>query len=303
MSDDSPVQSSKVVMIGLAAVGKSSIKSVVFEGKFAENLIDYNATVNYNRITKNLIGNTFQVLDCGGQESFLTTFIETLQEFIFSHVKVLVWVVDGSNFAEVSKSKYYFDLAINRLHEYSPNAIVYCLFHKTDRLKPNRLAEVVDNMKKIFITKKSFQTKYYATNLYDHSILKAFSDLTKYFIEGSVVAESVKEVMKNSVIDVDDLLGLALYTDNGLSVIEEGDMTEKLILPANLWLANMDRIEKDFKPEVLIKGVLETDNYLYVFQQIIGEFLLAGIVKKGANNQSIMEKIANVVDKIKKFLF
>lgn len=118
----------KVVFLGLGHSGKSSIKSVVFEGKSPEEVMDYAATINYTRSTKGVLDSAFQIFDCGGQENFISVFVGDQAEFIFSDVIVLIWVVDVSNMDQISTSKFYFDHALKRLNQYSPEAEIYVFF-------------------------------------------------------------------------------------------------------------------------------------------------------------------------------
>ena len=116
----------KIIIMGLGASGKSSITSIIFEGKQPEDVKNYHATIQYERTPVSLIKD-LQILDCGGQDSFITAFLgEEKSEFIFSDLKVLIWVVDISDSKNVSTSKYYFDTAINAsqlgstLNQHSP---------------------------------------------------------------------------------------------------------------------------------------------------------------------------------------
>ncbi|MFX1512869.1 MAG: ADP-ribosylation factor-like protein, partial [Promethearchaeota archaeon] len=138
--------SQKVLFMGLGASGKSSIRSVVFEGKSAEDVADYRATINYTRSQKSLVGTAFQIFDCGGQESFISNFVGGQAEFIFSDVRVLIWVVDVGNVDQVSTSKFYFDHAVNNLLKFSPGASIFCLFHKTDLLLPDMRDQLLETM-------------------------------------------------------------------------------------------------------------------------------------------------------------
>ncbi|MHA2328652.1 MAG: hypothetical protein ACXACR_09035, partial [Candidatus Hodarchaeales archaeon] len=79
----------KILLLGLGASGKSSIKSVAFEGKAPEDLKYYEATINYARSQKSIMDSVFQILDCGGQESFLSVFVGEQAEFIFSKVSIM----------------------------------------------------------------------------------------------------------------------------------------------------------------------------------------------------------------------
>ncbi|MFX0087942.1 MAG: ADP-ribosylation factor-like protein, partial [Candidatus Hodarchaeota archaeon] len=115
----------KLLLMGLGASGKSSIRSVAFEGKAPEDVKDYKATINYTRSMKTIISSPFQIFDCGGQESFISVFVGEQAELIFSDVAVLVWVVDLSDFDQVSTSKFYFNHAANKLAKYAPEAAIY----------------------------------------------------------------------------------------------------------------------------------------------------------------------------------
>ena len=159
-----PAQTQKVLFMGLGASGKSSIRSVAFEGKSPEDVKDYSATINYTRSTKTIIDSAFQIVDCGGQESFISVFIGEQAEFIFSDVTILVWVVDVSTFDEVSTSKFYFDHATKRLNQFSPDAEIFCLFHKVDLLLPDMHEEIMETLKDYFVdTESSLKIHYYKT--------------------------------------------------------------------------------------------------------------------------------------------
>ena len=51
---------------------------------------------------------------------------------MFSSVVALIWVVDVSAEDELSRSKFYFDLALENLRQNSPDAQVFCFLHKSD---------------------------------------------------------------------------------------------------------------------------------------------------------------------------
>jgi predicted regulator of Ras-like GTPase activity (Roadblock/LC7/MglB family) len=291
-------------MMGLADAGKSSIQSVVFDGKKPEEVADYPATVNYKRSTKKLIGSTFNIFDCGGQETFLTRHLGKLSEFIFRDVLLFIWVIDVSNFDNVSKSKYYFDLAIKQLHKYSPEANVFCLFHKIDLLLPESREEVIKNIKKFFPTPETFETKYYATSIFQQSLFSAFSDiLKKAIVKESAVGVSVTDIIKSFMQEnKDSILGATLYSDEGLLVVEEGDMIDKLVFPANLWLANYNKLKKELKSKKVLKAVFEADDYLVVCQKVKEELHFVGIANKSSPLQFILMKVDQVVDKVNELL-
>jgi GTPase SAR1 family protein len=291
---------SKILFMGLGASGKSSIRSIVFEGKSLDDVKDYNATINYTRSTRNIIDSAFQIFDCGGQESFISVFVGDQAEFIFSNVSILVWVVDVSNFDAVSTSKFYFDHAVNRLYQYSPDAVIYCLFHKIDLLLLDMREQVIETMESFFTSDKDIKIFYRGTSIYDQSTFAVVGEMVQTLITKSIKAKTVSEAIQEFVKQNAELSGIAIYSEDGLPVFEEGDLANKIILPANLWLTNYERLRGDF-PGNNFKTTLETNDYMFVFQQIKTEIFLAGIARKVSPLQYVlvkMEKLAEIVSEL-----
>ena len=94
IDDDENNEPKKILFMGLAEAGKSTITSVVFEGHNPNDKIEYRPTVNFNRIYrpffKGYPNETIQILDTGGQESFFPIFFEKNDEFIFSNVNLIM---------------------------------------------------------------------------------------------------------------------------------------------------------------------------------------------------------------------
>jgi GTPase SAR1 family protein len=292
-------QPSKVLFMGLGASGKSSIRSIVFEGKSIEDVKDYNATINYTRSTKNIIDAPFQIFDCGGQESFISVFVGEQAEFIFSNVAVLIWVIDVSNFDAVSTSRFYFNLAQKKLVEYAKGAIVFCLLHKMDLLIPDMKKNVNKTIFEYFAPMDGVEINYRSTSIYDQSIFNVVGEIVQALILRSTKAQSVSGAIEEFIESHDEMAGVAIYTDDGLPVFEEGD-TDRIILPANLLLASYDRLSEEYEREE-IKTVLETKDYIFVFRNIKSELLLTGIAQKVAPLQYVMvkmEQLAKILNQL-----
>jgi GTPase SAR1 family protein len=284
--------------MGLGASGKSSIKSIVFEGKSPEDVKDYSATLNYTRSTKNIIDSAFQIFDCGGQESFINVFIGEQAEFIFTDVSILVWVVDVSNFDAVSTSKFYFDHAVNRLAQHSPGAVVYCLFHKIDLLLADMKGQVIETMESFFTTEKNIEIIYRGTSIYDQSTFSVVGEMIQTLIRRGLKAKTVAEAVQEFVKEHTELSGIAIFSEDGLPIVEEGNLANKIVLPANLWLTNYERLKGEFAGNNF-KTTLETNEYLFVFHQLKSELLLTGIAKRVAPLQFVMIKMDQLADIIK----
>ncbi|MFX1517777.1 MAG: ADP-ribosylation factor-like protein [Promethearchaeota archaeon] len=290
----------KILFMGLGASGKSSIKAIAFEGKSPVDVKKYDATINYTRLSKSVIDSAFQVLDCGGQESFLSVFLGEQAEFIFRNVSVLVWVIDVSDIDKFSTSKFYFNHAITRLKEYSPEAKIYCLCHKVDLILPEMRSQILETMEQYFITSEEFEIQYRTTTIHDKSIFVTIGEIIKTLILQSLKAKSVSEAIHEFIGGNVELSGIAIYSSDGLPVFEEGKLSDKIIIPANLWLTSSERLIDEFETADTFKNVVETNDYILVFQQIKGteRLLLTGIAHKVAPLQYVlmqMDKLAEIV--------
>jgi hypothetical protein len=279
--------------MGLGASGKSSIRSIVFEGKSPEEVKDYDATINYSRSSRTIIDASIQIYDCGGQESFISAFVGDQAAFMFNDVSIMCWVADVGDPDQISTSKFYFDHAVNRLIEYSPEAIIFCLFHKVDLLLPEMVPKVEATMKRYFNAAGNFETHYFSTSIFTESIYHVMGVLIRKLILKSGTVKTVSEAIKRFVNANTEISGIAIYTEEGLPILEEGNLSNKIVLPANLWLSNQDRLRKEFNMTDTYKTTLETNNYILISQVIKGKenLLLAGIAEKVAPLQYVVAKM------------
>jgi len=293
----------KVLLMGLGASGKSSIKSVVFEGKSLESVKDYSATINYSRSTKNIIDSAFQIIDCGGQELFLSSFIGDQAKFIFSGVSILIWVVDLSNFDQVSTGKFYFDHAVNRLVEYSPNAVVFCFFHKADMIIDKMHDEIYENMKTYFTPPESIKTlavHYMLTSIYDHTIFLAVGDMIRTLIVKDSTANSMSETIQAFVKKNSEIMGITLFNKDGLPLFTQGTMVNQALQPSDLISSNHVRTLNEFTRSSAFKMSLETDLYFYIFYKVSNELILSLITQKTLPLQFVFLKTAEIADVLTK---
>ena len=284
----------KVLLMGLGASGKSSIESVVFEGKSLESVKDYSATINYTRTTKNIIDSAFQIIDCGGQELFLSSFIGDQAEFIFTNVSILVWVVDLSNFESVSTGKFYFDHAVKKLNEYSPNAVIFCFLHKSDLLNPKMHDEISANMQTYFEPPVDVEIHYRLTSIMDQSVFLAVGDMIRTLIvkdsKGSSISETIQTFMKKN----EEIMGITLYNKDGLPLFTHGDMTDQVLQPSDLISSN--RTLSEFTRSLVFKMSLETDRNFLIIHKINKELILSVIAQKTIPLQFVLLKTAEIAD-------
>ena len=290
----------KVLLMGLGASGKSSIRSVVFEGKSPDEVTDYNATINYTRSTKNFIDSSFQIFDCGGQESFISAFMGDQAEFIFSNVSIFVWVVDMSDFEQVSTSKFYFDHGISRLQELSPDSTAFCLFHKRDLVSADQQDQAFLTMKKYFEVESPIEIQYRTTSIFDRSVYHTIGEMLQTLILKTTKALTVSEAIQDFLNKHKDLSGIIICNEEGVPLFQEGNYSD-FLLPANLSLANYEKMKGEFRPLKSFKITTEVDETIIVLQKLKKDLLFIGIAQKTGSAQFTsvkLDKIAEIVNKL-----
>jgi hypothetical protein len=287
--------------MGLGASGKSSIRSVVFEGKNPEDITDYNATINYSRTTQNFIDSSFQLFDCGGQENFISAFIGDQAEFIFSNVSIFVWVVDMSDFEQVSTSKFYFNHGIARLHEFSPDGTVFCLFHKRDLLAADKQDEAYEIMKTYFEIEGDLDIQYRTTSIFDRSVYQAIGEMLQSLILKSTKALTVSDAIQEFLTTHDDVTGIIVCNEEGVPLFEKGNYSY-FILPANLSLASYGKLKNEFKHARTCNMTIEVDDNILAFQKLKKDILFIGIAKKSGSAQFTLVKLEKMAETINKLL-
>jgi len=168
---------SKVLILGLAESGKSTIIKVVNEGKIPSKDERYLPTIDYERNLKVVAGTEVTIFDLGGQTSFLDRFTGELSEFIFSNVNSLVFVVDSIKIADIQRSKYYLDLAVKKLSQFSPEATLFIFQHKADLIPKKMKQEVRKTIEDYLGSGIPKQIKYYETSVFSDSIFKAMGEV------------------------------------------------------------------------------------------------------------------------------
>ena len=143
----------KVLIMGLAESGKSTIANVAFEGhEPPPKGARYDATIEYVRKTVEVDGECLTIFDVGGQKAFLDRFTGEMAEFIFSDALSLIFVVDLTKLEELNRAKFYWDKCLLNLAKFSQNARIFLFLHKIDiiedldfyeyAIKPTMMANV-----------------------------------------------------------------------------------------------------------------------------------------------------------------
>ncbi|UCE14128.1 MAG: 50S ribosome-binding GTPase [Candidatus Heimdallarchaeota archaeon] len=189
-------KTSKILILGLAESGKSTIIRVVTEGKIPSKDDKYQATIDYERKQKIIAGTELTIFDLGGQTAFLDRFTGELSEFIFSGVKTLVFVVDSIKIPEISRAKYYLDLSLKKLDQFSPEATVFIFQHKVDLVPKKMRQEVKKTIADYITTGVSRKMKFYTTSVFSDTIFRAMGDV---YAEASGARKTLRPLLETFI--------------------------------------------------------------------------------------------------------
>ncbi|MFX0115113.1 MAG: ADP-ribosylation factor-like protein [Candidatus Hodarchaeota archaeon] len=287
----------KILLMGTAKAGKTSIKVVVFGGLDPKN-IKTRPTIQYETQLKELLHTPLAVWDAGGQKTYLDEFMGPLAKNMFSRVTAMIWVVDIAAEDALSRSKFYFDLALDNLRKHSPHAKVFCFLHKMD-LRPDyeEIPSKLEDLVTFFRNEQFPEARFHSTNIFDKSIYIAVADVLTH----SVLDDSapLKDHLDHFVDQ--DISGVSIFTEEGLPLFQEGDMQNVVLVSANLWLAASDRIigELDSSDKMDAQLVI-SDKYIMVFKHLEKSLLLAAVAKKTAPLQYVVVRTKGLAEELNK---
>lgn len=111
--------------------------------------------------------------DCGGQESFLDSYLTTQKATVFQHVGVLIYVFDVES-RETEKDLGYYRECLDACGKHSPEADVFVLVHKMDLVggKKDREEVFARKRKDLLANSGSAKVKIFGTTIWDESLYK-----------------------------------------------------------------------------------------------------------------------------------
>jgi hypothetical protein len=168
--DDAPEVEDKILLMGLQAAGKTAIKDVVFFDKMPEDMVDYMATVHYQRHFVDEEKKSL-VIDSGGQESYWNEAVTHFRHLVFSNVKLLVWVVDVTKPELFEESERRFSFTIRQFKKENPDGCITVLCHKVDLVTPERMVVLHQHIRELFDDQR-FQIEFENTSIYYPESLK-----------------------------------------------------------------------------------------------------------------------------------
>ncbi|KAG8978131.1 GTP-binding protein gtr1 [Tulasnella sp. 425] len=171
----------KVLLMGRSGSGKTSMRS---NNVTASGTARFGATIDVEQNTVRFLGSlVLNLWDCGGQESFLDSYLTTQKSTIFQHVGVLIYVFDVES-RDTEKDLIYYRDCLEACGKFSPEADVFLLVHKMDLVGGKKeKAEVFARKKKELLANSgTTKVKIFGTTIWDESLYKAWSRIVHTLI-------------------------------------------------------------------------------------------------------------------------
>ena len=98
INNDNNGKFKKILLMGKAGVGKTSIKSVIFQYQSPKDTLELATTneieVSHIKFMKNI---HIKLLDCCSKEDYIKQYFDSKKNSIFSNVDILVFVAEAEN--------------------------------------------------------------------------------------------------------------------------------------------------------------------------------------------------------------
>ncbi|EPQ32222.1 uncharacterized protein PFL1_00419 [Pseudozyma flocculosa PF-1] len=202
----------KVLLMGQSGCGKTSMRSLIFSSYRASDTRRLGSTLDVEHSHVRFLGNlVLNLWDCGGQQSYMDSYLDSQRSQVFSAVGVLIYVFDlvgaeGEGEQEWEKDVRYYKDCLSALHQYSPDAQVFCLLHKMDLVDPSRrravyasrVKELRRKSKEVALTtgagakssnSAGFRINCFATSIWDETLYRAWSRIVHTLIPNVAMLE------------------------------------------------------------------------------------------------------------------
>ncbi|PWZ02796.1 hypothetical protein BCV70DRAFT_197057 [Testicularia cyperi] len=190
----------KVLLMGQSGCGKTSMRSFIFSAYRAADTRRLGSTLDVEHSHVRFLGNlVLNLWDCGGQQSYMDSYLDKQRSQVFSTVGVLIYVFDlvsaegeEDGHDQWERDLRYYKDCISALYQYSPDAQVFCLLHKMDLVDKTRRASVYSSRVKELRRKSrevaqaassrpvtGFRINCFATSIWDESLYRAWSRIVQ----------------------------------------------------------------------------------------------------------------------------
>ena len=179
-----------MLLMGKSGSGKSSMRSIVFSNYVAKDTRRLGATIDVEHSHVRFLGNlTLNLWDCGGQDTFMDSYLNSQRDHIFQNVQVLIYVFDVES-REFNRDLYLYTLCLEAIRQCSPHARIFCLIHKMDLVQEEMRQQLyADRTETLRQRTEPLEAVCLATSIWDESLYKAWSSIVYTLIPNVPILE------------------------------------------------------------------------------------------------------------------
>ncbi|MHA2173353.1 MAG: ADP-ribosylation factor-like protein [Candidatus Hodarchaeales archaeon] len=184
----------KILIAGLSEAGKTAVKRIFFLKQQTEDVNKLSATINYERLSLTVNDVPVSIVDLGGQKIFLKRFLSGFSPFIFSNVKIFIFLIDVANKTSRNNSIQYFIACLEKLKKFSPESNIFVFLHKNDLIRNSPNYESIhEQFKEQFQIESSQRIKFFRTTIFrPESVIDAFGRILELSIQELAQSDFVK---------------------------------------------------------------------------------------------------------------
>jgi Ras-related GTP-binding protein A/B len=176
----------KVLLMGKAHSGKTSMRSIIFANYLARDTTRLSPTLDVEHHHVRFLGDlVLNLWDCGGQDAFYESYFERDRETIFRSVELLIYVFDIESDCP-EKDFDHFCGVLEAIEENSPDARIFILVHKMDLVAQEDREAILEDRKRLIEDScvscgvENFQI--FGTSIWDETLYKAWSEIVTNLI-------------------------------------------------------------------------------------------------------------------------
>lgn len=256
----------KIIFVGPAGAGKTTLRKIFFEGESSTKLLEYALEPTFGEESLILrlpgLSENIGIFDLAGQEN--DRWLETDERSIFHNTKVILVVIDLTHTSEEIID--FISKIIDLRNKITPSSYTFVLLHKRDLVSEKKIREIK------YFTKKHFVDEMQINFLYTSVKREYFSQTFSYFIN----------ILKVCFDDVLPEEGLLLnMVEESLRVIQQID--KEVVITQEIISKKLNR------PENLVKYIVQNlKDKGHIENEIIENKELLSLTNKG---KEIYEKI------------
>lgn len=199
-------QAKKLLVMGRKKAGKTSIHQVLFSDMYAYQTKYMPFTNDICKSDVQFLGHKLRIDDCGGQDDHMNYYINIEPKEVFSNTSFLIYVFD-IRFLEEEKDLQIFSDIQRKLFEFSPDANLFILLHKIDKIPSGELKEIFEKYRgevEKRTDKREQLVKVFATSLFNETLYTAWSVIIQHLLPDiKAFNKSLKNISK--IIQCDEV--------------------------------------------------------------------------------------------------